>query len=184
MDRVKLPNGGLAHFRISAEAPEIVLAAELNGRDLHRSGVQRSPVLVDVLSVEYVAGFILSDPVQVDFSGRVEAAVKARRCLGDGEDADIVREIFVDIIPYLVRCLLGLDPELSDLTFCVDACVGAAGPVDIHGLPGHDPEDLFQLLLDGIVGIALFLPAVVAGAIVLDEHSIILHNCILSVFRG
>ena len=57
--------------------------------------------------------------------------------------------------------------------------VGAAGAVYLHRLAGQAAEHPFQLALDGLVRVALDLPAPVAGAVVLDGEFVVVHGASL-----
>ena len=173
----KLPHGGFLHVRVAAEAFEIVPANEKSGGGLHGRRVESpAPMLVDILPFKNVKCLVFSDAVAIGFLACVVAAVKARSRLGDGKNADVVREVLVEIRADLLRIPVLSEPELGDLPLRVYACVGAAGAVDIHGFSGHPKKDRLQFFLDRVFCIALLLPAVVAGAVILYEHLIIRHD--------
>ncbi len=96
------------------------------------------------------------------------------------QHADVVRKIAVEIGVDFRRVIPAFGPELRHLTPSVHAGVRSAGAVNIDFLAGHTGENGFELVLDRVVCIALLLPAVVSGSVIGDDHTVILHVCLVS----
>ena len=66
-----------------------------------------------------------------------------------------------------------LRPEGCHLAQGVDPGVGAAGALELDGFSQGRRQVLFQLGLNGLFGVALALPPVVAAAVVLHRHLVV-----------
>lgn len=62
---------------------------------------------------------------------------------------------------------------ICDLSRRMDAGIGSARAVDLHRLSCDPGQQRFELALNRVVRISLLLPAVIARAIVLQDHFII-----------
>ena len=62
-----------------------------------------------------MAGLVLADPVLIGLFGGIVAAVESRRRNGNRKHADILRKIFIQVIPDFFRGLRRLKTELGHL---------------------------------------------------------------------
>ena len=109
--------------------------------------------------------------------------METRSRTGNGEYPDVIRKKGVEIVTDIRGGKIRVKAELGDLPFCVHAGIRPSRAVDFRPFAGHALQDRLQLALDRVVGVSLLLPAVVPGAVVLDDHAIIVHCCHLLIYK-
>ena len=160
----------------ATEAAEIVGAHQIRRRPLHSSHIQRLWEGVEVAALQHVGNFAVPDAVAVGFGTGVEPGVEPLRRRLHGNDADVSRQIAVQLPQKLRRVEWAGQLHIGHLSQGVYAGIGAAGAVQLHRLTGQAAEHPFHLALNGLVGVSLHLPATVAGAVILNGEFVIVHD--------
>ena len=100
-----------------------------------------------------------------------------------GGYGDIRWQVLIEIILNLLRGEGQLRLEMSGLCGGMDTGIRPPCAVDFDGVTRHAGQYIFQFLLNGIGGVALTLPAVVAAAVIGDGELVVFHNFPLTI-RG
>ena len=116
------------------------------------------------------------DAVAVPFALCVEPGVEPGLGFGQSHHTHIPGQIAIDVVHNFPGRQGMLQGEGCHLAQSVDPGVGAARAADLHFPAVELLEDGLQLLLDGVFGVALLLPAIVFGTLVLEGHAIILFH--------
>ena len=147
----------------------------------HALRIERALIAILEPLPERVGRGAVQDRIAIRFGPGVQPCVEAFRRLPHICHGNVLGQVSVDIMHYLLLRRVKRGFEIGDLSDGVDACVGASGAVHLDILPGHAGEDRLQLSLDGAVVLlrsrsAELLPAEVARAVVLHGHPVIIYG--------
>ena len=137
-------------------------------RALEKGYDKVSPFMIPSIISNMAAGRIA---IHVGFQGMCTCPVTA--CAG-GSNA--VGDAFRHIRDGYAEVMLCGGAEGGHLSHGVYPGIGAAAAAHFHFLAGQSAQQSLQLFLDGIFGVALLLPAVVAAAVVAEGQAIGVHG--------
>ena len=181
-DAVHPADGGLfARFGV-AEGLEIQFSHQMGGGGLHGGYIQHFGAGPAVPAAEHIGHIALVDAVAVPFALGVEPGMEPGLGFGQSHYAHIPGQVAVEIVHDLPRRQGMLQGKGCHLCHGVNPGIGAARAADLHLSPVQFLQDGFQLFLDGVGGVALLLPAVIFGALVLEGHAVILFHRRLPAF--
>ena len=161
---------------VAAEGSEVMASRKEGCRLPHFFRIQLFLYVVQEFPFKDRRLFSCADVVAVKLPPGTEPAVEPFPCLFYGKDPDILRKIVVHIGPDLIPGQVRLQKGIGHLAPGMDTCIRTARPCELYLLPGHAGEHRLQLPLDGVIVSLEPLPAVIAGAVVFYEKSVVLHG--------
>ena len=173
------------HPPVVTEAFKIMSAEKITGSLFHGRKIRIFPeihvigqkeTITAVKNILYISGINM---VFVCFVCSQQAGMKTVFFFFCFQNTDIFRKILVQVCADLtagkgIRCSLCM--EAGGLAQCVDTRIGSSGAGDFHRHSIEPAQYRFDLFLDRIGSISLFLPAVIAAAVVLNSKTVDCHG--------
>ena len=102
------------------------------------------------------------------------------------EHGNILRQVLIKVCPDLVFRHTGICMEIGRLCQRMNSGVRSSRSVNLHRPSGEFKQDTFQLSLNRITRVALFLPAVIAAPVILKYYFVIFYHVfsLLSCLRS
>ena len=168
------PDGGFfAVFQIT-EGLEILLSHQIGGSGAHCLHIQLFRQRPAVPPSEHIGHRALVDAVAVGLTLGIQSGVKPGLGLFQRHHGNIPGQILIDVSHDLTGRQGMFQRKGGHLSHGVHAPIGAARAAHFHLCAVQLLQNGLQLGLNGIGGIALLLPAVIFGSLILKGHTIIL----------
>ena len=134
----------------------------------HQMDIRLFSEIIDITPLKYLFDFSGGDPVNINFPGGIQSAVKTLRNFCHFGYGNIFRQITVQILFHFLWIDLFLQMYICHLLFCMHPRIRASGSLDLHFFPAHFGQNRFDFSLNGGFGTLLSLPSFVACSIILN----------------